>query len=443
MTDEQRLEYQQRLVDPENLVYLTRALKHLPRGILRKTYLSCFAKRPVQGLRFAVQEKQPIVRLAGTRDEHVLEALSKLYAEQKLLNKYAQIWLDVWKTTIEMLKNSQTPDSNTPNEVLNVVYWLLKSNREDQVTEFTPDILKRLAAQEARMIELEALNNQNRTQTSRFERQLKEANTKLETQRLTDAQRFAKRVEDQRIKLEAQAQRQLESEKRELNLKLEKERRELLNQLKKSESENVFLTAQLDQVTDELEANTTAKQLQTELEQEKINRVDLNKRLLENEQELLEREDRLKKLRIRNLELETQTETIRREHQQLEKHVTQSHRTQSSPIPEQMLEQTLILEYQQFASNPIERFIALFSAYRALLKHDFAHETLVQHSNIAQFETKMNEPQSILVLGMERLLEDGANMALKPLLGLKILRQESVLQQLINKLESPRLQGRS
>ncbi len=443
MTDEQRLEYQQRLVDPNNLVYLTRALRHLPRGILKRTYLSYFAKRPVRGLRFLAQEKQPLLRLADTRDEHVLNALSELYPELKLLNKYAQVWLDLWKTTIEALENSQTPENNTPNEVLNVVYWLLKSNKEDQVTEFTPDILERLAAQETRVIELEALNNQNLAQTSKLERQLKEATAKLETQRLTDAQRFEKRLENQRVKLETQAQRQLESEKRESNLKLEHECRELSNRISKLESENTFLTTQLDQVTDELEADTSAKKIQIELEQEKTIRTDLSKRLFEREQELLERDDRLKILRTRNSELETLTEITRREYQELERHVIHVRRSQSSPIPEQILEQTLILEYQQFASDPIERFIALFSAYRALLKRDFTHDTLLHHSNIAQFETKTNEPQGILVLGMERLLEDGANMALEPLLRLKVLRQETVLQQLLGKIESPRLRGLS
>jgi len=104
------------------------------------------------------------------------------------------------------------------------------------------------------------------------------------------------------------------------------------------------------------------------------------------------------------------------------------------PLPLEALFRVLVLDYFALGTNPSERVEVLLEIYEALL-HEQTHPRLKEVSNALALE---GEPEGIVLLGTEHLLEDLANLPIRKWLRLRGFKIESwLLQQ--NPLRSPRL----
>jgi hypothetical protein len=123
--------------------------------------------------------------------------------------------------------------------------------------------------------------------------------------------------------------------------------------------------------------------------------------------------------------------------QELRAQVTQLKAQPPAPTMDvEALHQALILDYEQCGTTPTQRLLGLFQAYRAFLEGQ-ADEHLERASNLTALGGEA--PSGLLLLGLERLLEDGAGLPLARYLGSRVFQQEAILHRLIDPVESPRL----
>ncbi len=92
------------------------------------------------------------------------------------------------------------------------------------------------------------------------------------------------------------------------------------------------------------------------------------------------------------------------------------------PLPQEALLRVLVLDYPALGEGPVERLKALLEGYRAFLRAE-DHPALA-HSN-ARFLS--GEPEGILLLGLERLLQDLGRLPLERWLRTHAFRLEALL----------------
>ncbi|WP_245606081.1 hypothetical protein [Thermus amyloliquefaciens] len=107
--------------------------------------------------------------------------------------------------------------------------------------------------------------------------------------------------------------------------------------------------------------------------------------------------------------------------------------TLPEPFPQEALLRVLVLEYPSFGGKAEERVMALIEGYQALLKGE-DHPAL-RHSNR---EFLRGEAEGIVLVGLEKLLEDLVNLPLARWLRVHAFRLEALLQE-GQRLSSPRL----
>ncbi|MEJ5337836.1 MAG: hypothetical protein WHT26_11170 [Thermus sp.] len=93
-----------------------------------------------------------------------------------------------------------------------------------------------------------------------------------------------------------------------------------------------------------------------------------------------------------------------------------------SPLPQEALFRVLVLDYPALGEAPVERLKALLEGYRAFLKGE-DHPALA-HSN-ARFLS--GNPEGILLLGLEQLLQDLGRLPLERWLRTHAFRLEALL----------------
>ena len=479
MTQEQ-LSHRDKLLLPENSARLKGALESLPRGDLSKWFIAYFRKQPLKIWRLL--EKPPKV-VQGLRDEDIVQSLERIRAHDvEVLGELAKYWLGRFEPTITALEQGEQPNEFIPMDALRVARWLVNEPAANDTADF-----QYIAELEARVRELNAQLAGESRRSQGLEHSLAGAEKRL----LIEARLKEERLERQKAHLEREFDVKL---KRELDAVVRhhlEERRFFNAKLHKVGGELEFFKAQLDDATDKLEESETRLsalrsdlfERDRELGESDNARTQLRSRLADFEEKLnadalpalpihkligflkwikskLEsgkslskaEKDRLNSLTLddsvgvtdnsyesmltaitnvlRNIEAELGLEAV----EKVKPRKAEQHH--QHPFQHALLQQALVIDYQQLSHEPILRLKILFQAYRAFLEGRNDHEALQRASNIAALS---GEPQGVLVLGLERMLEDGANTALEGLLDLRVVRQESVLRQLVGKLESPRL----
>jgi hypothetical protein len=476
---QEQLSHRDKLLLPENSARLKGALESLPRGDLSKWFIAYFRKQPLKIWRLL--EKPPKV-VQGVRDEDIVQSLERIRAHDvEVLGELAKYWLGRFEPTISALEQGKQPDEFMPMEAMRVARWLVNEPAANDTAD-----LQYIAELETRVRELEAQLVTESRRSKGLEHSLAGAEKRL----LVEARLKEERLERQKAHLEREFEVKL---KRELDVLIRhhlEERRLLDSARHKVSSELEFFKAQLDDATDKLEESETRLSAlrrdlfarDRELVESDNARTQLRSRIANFEENLnadvlpalpihkligflkwikskLESGNALSKAerdRLNSLTLDDSVGMTSDSHETLltaitnvltnieaelgleaNEKVKQSKAEQHQhPFQHALLQQALVIDYQRLSHDPIQRLKILFQAYRAFLEGRNDHEALQRASNIAALS---GEPQGVLVLGLERMLEDGANTALEGLLDLRVMRQESVLRQLVGKLESPRL----
>lgn len=129
-------------------------------------------------------------------------------------------------------------------------------------------------------------------------------------------------------------------------------------------------------------------------------------------------------------------EAIQVQKEHLEAQLAQLNRFKEAlpePFPPEALFRVLVLDYPSFGDKAEERVIALIEGYQALLKGE--NHPALYHSNR---ELLLGEPEGMVLVGLEQLLLDLANLPLARWLRTHAFRLETLLQQ-GECLVSPRL----
>ncbi|MBB5234152.1 hypothetical protein [Deinococcus budaensis] len=98
----------------------------------------------------------------------------------------------------------------------------------------------------------------------------------------------------------------------------------------------------------------------------------------------------------------------------------------------------LVINYAALGNDPAERLADLFSMYRAYARGNLDDPRLARATNLARLT---GARRGVLLVGAERLLEDGANTAADRYLRLRSQQQETQLRQLVARVHSQLLGG--
>lgn len=479
MTQEQ-LSHSDKLILPENIARFKQALESLPRGDLAKWFIAYFRKQPLRIWRLL--EKPPKV-VQSVRDEDIVQSLERIrFHDEELLVELAKYWLGRFAPTITALEQGEQPDESVPTDAVHVARWLVNEPAANDTSN-----LQHIAELEARVRELEAQLASESRRSKGLEHSLASAEKRL----LTESRSKEERLERQKAHLEREFARELKRELDALVRHQLEERRFFDTELHKVSGELEFLKSQLDDATDKLEqsdtrlstlrrdlferdrelaeSNNARTQLRSRIAdfEEKLNadtapvipihkqigflkwvkdKLESGKALSNAEKSRLSplmpddfatvngnsQENLLKAIKrvLDGIGSELGSDTLDTKVQQ--SNVEKSHQ---HPFQHALLQQALVIDYQLLSPDPIQRLKLLFQAYRAFLEGRHQNAALQRASNIA---TLSGQARGVLVLGLESMLEDGANTALESLLDLRVVQQESVLRQLAAKLESPR-----
>ncbi len=430
MTPENIEQYKNKLLEPENSDYLTRAIEVMPKSVISDIYAKFFRKVPAMGVRLISAK---ISKLNDVRSEQILAALSKIRdQEPKLLEQYAQIWIDSQSATLEKLENDQIIDETTSNAVLEIANFLVGKKSSDIWS-------TRLTAQTKQIAEFEQNLRTEKQCNQQLERELEQVKRKLEQAEAVKQKELAQ----QKTRLEqadttqiqqvtrVEQQKQFEEAK-----KFKAEIALLKDKLAEKQKELVLFKTQLGAATDALEAQVNQAELTLEPLHQTNQRLAAD--LLEKTQALLEVDAARLQLRQRNNDLTQELEKARNNQKKLAQEYAQREREQQESIGSNKLENALIIDYRHLSFEPAQRLIRLLEIYKAFVNHD---KSLLEQTNYSEFTDPKNQIRGVLLLGLEQLLLDLVNLPLTAFFNSQIFRQESALKQLLGILESPRYQG--
>jgi hypothetical protein len=435
-TDEQFLDYKNRLLEPEHHAYFMLALQSLSEKVVANIFKSFFKREPAKGV---ILLNAQLRKIADARGHHVLEAIDRLRQHRpKLLEQYADFWIDLNKDTFEKIRLGEKVEDDLNNAILDVSFFLIQPSDNTNARVLT----KRLAIQSQQIIALEQQIQTEQEQNEKREQELIQTKRKLEQAQDTTE----KRVLQMQAQLERKYQENLEQrlkieekKQREELKKLNTEMTRLHEKLAQEQQELEFFKRQLDEATDELEAHNA----QTEATLEPLQTINkqLNADLLEITRALTESEQSRTQLRQQNQTLTITLEKIKLEQQKLIQNHAQHERDHQKSVGSVRLEHALMIDYRHLSVEPAQRFLKLFEIYEAFLHHQKDSVPLLEHTNYTNFADPEKEIRGILVLGIEQLLLDGVNLPLTKWFEMQSFHQESVLKQLLEALESPRLRG--
>jgi hypothetical protein len=435
-TDEQILDYKNRLLEPEHHVYFMRALRSLSERVVTDIFKSFFRKEPAKGV---ILLNAQLRKIADARGHQVLEAIDRIRQHKpKLLERYADFWIDVNKDTLEKLHLGEKVKDDVDNAILDIALFLVQPSDNTNAQVLT----ERLAIQSQQIIALEQQIQTEQEQNEKREQELIQTKRKLEQAQDTNEKRL--------LQMQAQLEHKFE-ENLEQSLKIEGEKR--LEELKKLNTEMThlqekslqeqqeleFFKRQLDEATDELETQHEQTHVDFKLMQRTNERISAD--LLEKTRVLSVSETARQQLLKRTNELTQALEKVKLEQKTLAEDHVEREREQQKNLGGTKLENALIIDYRHLSSEPAERLVMLLQIYNAFLEHRKDFQPMVDHTNYADFADPKKEIRGLLLLGLEMLLLDGVNLPLIQWLNTQAFRQESVLKQLLGVLESPRLRG--
>lgn len=234
---------------------------------------------------------------------------------------------------------------------------------------------------------------------------LKQENAKLEAElkqlrkKKLDQQKRLKKAGDEKNRLLSKVQ------------KLEKERKQALTELTQAQQRAASLRKEVCETKDELKSAT-----------EKISELLAAKERLEREKRSVESERT--KATKELAEVKQELSRLRAEKEAWEpliKAKALAAQVRPYPLPLEALFRVLVLDYFALGANPSERVETLLEIYETLL-HEQAHPRLKEVSNALALE---GEPEGIVLLGTEHLLEDLVNLPIRKWLRLRGFRIES------------------
>ncbi len=399
----QRLE---RLLQPEHAAQFETLVRTLPPTSLLELYRSFFGRSKEGMAQGQLLAKSALKRLTL---EHIVAALPRAREKKpKLLQTIGKFWLDLHTPALDRLAQDDLPGQSFGSEALSLMLWVLGEdsaspqallhralNRVAQLERTVQQLEHTQLEQERQLLEMRQAGEQ--AEQERLRREQVHTQTVRETR--DDSVRFAQQ--------HAQALAQVQGEHQALN------------------HEHRHQLEQHERLIQEYRAEQEARQTLEQLLEQCSNQLDS-----ERQQADRERQAQAEERSTLHESYQHQLATLR-----LELDGAQRQRP-SLPLSEAALEQVLILDYQQLGPDPASRLIGLFQAYKAFLKGQSQEVHLAQASNIAQVQ---GQPKGVVLLGVERMLEDGSQLPLERMLTSRLMNQESLLHQLIERTTSPRL----
>ena len=424
MTPERIEELKNKLLEPENSDYLTRAIAMMSEKTITGIYVRYFRNSPLVGTQLL---KENPSRLLDVRSEHILASLSNIRQnEPRLLEKYTSIWIEAQAKILEKIENSDL-SIEVNDKILQIAYFLSFSN-----TQKSEIWLNRLVNQNIQINELHQQVQYERQHRQKLELeldQLHQNQQKLFSQQKTRLEATHTNQIQQAIRLEQQ--KQLEETK-----KFKAEITQLKDSLAREQQETAATKTKLEEITKVF--TTKANQAESQLEPLRQTNQRLTTDLLEKTQALTEAQTARTQLRQRNSDLTQELEKARSEQKKLAREYAMREHEQQESINGTRLENALIIDYRHLSYEPAQRLIRLSEIYKAFLEDN---KNQLQQTNYSDFSDPKNQIHGVLLLGLEQLLLDLVNLPLTAFFNSQIFRQESVLKQLLGILESPRYRG--
>lgn len=400
------------LCDPANEAWLCKALGGLPPGRLSQLYRDMFHS---QNKLAYLLVKAP--GLKHVSDQNILEHLGRLRERRpRVLEILADIWVGYHQDALLALAQGVTPPEGASPQILEVGCWLWGStdNPPQPTWDLVQSLLNRPSAPEPERptvdpAELEGLKVE-----------FKELQSRLHE------------VEHKKRRLQAS----LESLGKDRS-KLEAEKAKLSEQL--HQEQHARKQVETGVQTQAREAENKVANLQRELNRLAKDLECMRSDLFERDREIVRLERHSRDARTHLEEARDKLEHQRAEFKELQAryHKLEQRSSHQAPLPGDLLEQALVVDYPNLGADPAERLIHLLELYRAFLKEE-PHPLLEQHTNWLEFQGQ--SPLGILLLGLEQMLLDGLNLPLTRFLRMPMFRSESLLYALIHRLSSPRLE---
>ena len=384
-----------RLSQPEETERLRTALKQLPAGAVVKMYKSCFVSRDeAESFRMV---RVPFRKVTAAPIIAHLEDIQRI--RQKVTWWLAHLFITMHSLAIQALLGSDTPPNTTP-ESEECLRWVLEEDLK--AIEPGPLIARwREAARQAERERQEALDEQ------------------------VSLRETVKRLEASLQVAEARQQEELrhwDAERRELLANSEKGQQQLVAEWEKrlhhQHDQNEEIVAQLVQHVEDLEGEVDA--LKVELGLQNGAQIRALERHWQHEKGVWEtqRHDLLQQLAHEHAVISQ----LRRDLEQV---------VQAPPLlpgDDEELGQALILEYERLGEDPATRILNLFAAYRDL-RAGTPSDLLQEASNLEALGSVA--PSGLLIVGLERLLDDGASLPLERFMRTRIFQQEARLARLL------------
>lgn len=396
------------LTDPEHQRWLRQALSSFPPGVLARFYRSLFRPQEKEGYLLV---KTP--GLKQVTDERVLENLDRLRERRpKVLVALAEAWLDYYQAPLLALGRGEPVQEGVNLEALEVGCWLWESD------EFSSQPTWAMVRNLLKLPSLQVPENP-KTNASALEA------IKLEVEEL---HRRLNKLEREKSRLQGE---QAELELKHNALRMEKDA--LTAQLRQEQQ----AYKQSEVRAAEAKARTT--QLQQELNERLKDLERLRSDLYDRDQEILRLQRINRNEADRLQQANALAERLRGELKELHERTRRLERQGAYrvPLPHQLLEQALVIDYPNLSTTPVERLIGLLELYRALLE-ERPHPLLQSHTNWSDFQSR--SPVGILLLGLEQMLLDGVSVPLTRYLKMSVFSTETLLYSLTHRLASPRLE---
>jgi hypothetical protein len=439
------------LVHPDNEQRVMFIIDALPNQLLTEGVRNYFSKSNRAGR---------ATRLFGSsfdrvHKEDVVSNLGKLISQDAEFVKWlVRPWLRASLDDLEKLRNNSQPEGEMPSGVLATLLWLsgnqgVSQNLLERLVKESTEIRESLDLEKKTVANLEGEKarfikklDKSEDDVSKLSRKLMEKEKELT--RLAETHKTElTRKDEAHAKTLKQRTDSYDTIFKNHEVRVEQEKTSLIAELQRNHETAIqeSLTKQQQELTARYESELTT--LQAQLDDSVKVRKELEARL-----ETLEttQQHSLEELQRKHVEqvqaLQAEMNDLRFEKQQLEKQHTEGEVALANDEPPALLPSDdtfghlLIFQYERGGADAVERLLTLFKAYRAFMKGESQNVYLTQVSNIDKFRD--TPPEGLLVTDMARLLEDGANSALESFLNLRSLKQESVLRQLVSKLESPK-----
>lgn len=396
--------WKERLLDPENAVWLERALGWLPPRHLVDVFQLQFKKGDKSALLL-------VGKLRNFAAEDILANLEKIRErEPKVLEALVDFWLKVINNYLDI--EGMTEGTST---LLTVIAWLWSESPDAPAPSW--EFIKTLA-----------------TRCKSMEHDLDNA-----LHRVREAERAAEKATKQLGRQSGKVERENDKLKS-LNERIAEQQQHLKSQKKQIEELNGDVRAAKDKVAElnevvaqrgatiEWHKTTHAKQqeaLRLDVNHLRKERDDLTAMVTQLRKDLDEARSLNDALKQKNADLNIDIEELRKRANVVE-----------IPLDAKELQNSLIIDYEQLGETAIGRLNSLITLYEAVLVDNEA-EVLVTHTNWLDLDG--GAVDGILLLGLEPLLLDLTNLPIRRYLAMQSFKRESVLRSLVTHLDSPRL----